>query len=155
MQVSPRRFIAPAVFALTAMIFSGHPASAQNASLRLNPNTATMAEMAEIDGLPGNLADAILAARPFKRTDGYNKLVSEQLDGEERTVLYEQLFLPIDLNKATSEEISIIPGMSRRMIHEFEEYRPYTSIDQFNREIGKYVSTEEVARLRSYVILGD
>jgi hypothetical protein len=46
-----------------------------------------------------------------------------------------------------------IPGMTNRMVHEFEEYRPYTSIEQFRREIGKYVDSNEVARLESYVTL--
>ena len=37
------------------------------------------------------------------------------------------------------------------MAHEFEEYRPYTSMEQFRREIGKYVNEDEVARLERYV----
>jgi hypothetical protein len=32
-------------------------------------------------------------------------------------------------------------------------YRPYTSIEQFRREIGKYVDGNEVARLESYITL--
>ena len=39
------------------------------------------------------------------------------------------------------------------MVHEFEEYRPYTSIEQFQREIGKYVDEDEVARLERYVYI--
>ena len=63
------------------------------------------------------------------------------------------LFVPINLNSATRDEIMLIPGMSRRMAHEFEEYRPYTSIEQFRREIGKYVDDDEVARFERYVTL--
>jgi hypothetical protein len=37
------------------------------------------------------------------------------------------------------------------MLHEFKEYRPYTAIDTFRREIGKYVDKDEVARLERYV----
>ena len=43
--------------------------------------------------------------------------------------------------------------MTNRMVHEFEEYRPYTRMEQFRREIGKYVDANEVARLESYVTL--
>jgi hypothetical protein len=39
------------------------------------------------------------------------------------------------------------------MAHEFEEYRPYANIEQFRREIGKYVDEKEVARLEQYVTL--
>ena len=72
---------------------------------------------------------------------------------EVRQALYPQLFVPINLNTATREEIALIPGMTPRMIGEFLEYKPYASIDVFNREIGKYVPAAEVARLRSYVTL--
>jgi hypothetical protein len=39
------------------------------------------------------------------------------------------------------------------MLREFKEYRPYTSMDQFRREIGKYVDKAEVARLEQYVYI--
>ena len=39
------------------------------------------------------------------------------------------------------------------MAHEFQEYRPYKSMQQFRREIGKYVDAEEIARLEMYVTL--
>jgi hypothetical protein len=39
------------------------------------------------------------------------------------------------------------------MVHEFEEYQPYENIEEFRREIGKYVDADEVARLESYVTL--
>ena len=57
------------------------------------------------------------------------------------------------LNTASSDDFRTIPGMSSKMVHEFEEYRPYRSMEQFRREIGKYVDDDEVARLESYVTL--
>ena len=63
------------------------------------------------------------------------------------------LFVPMNLNRATGEEFLTIPGMTPRMVHEFEEYRPYTSFEQFRREIGKYVDAREVARLERYVVI--
>ena len=59
----------------------------------------------------------------------------------------------IDLNTATDAQILAIPGMGPRMLREFKEYRPYTSMDQFRREIGKYVDKAEVARLEQYVYI--
>ena len=52
-----------------------------------------------------------------------------------------------------SPDILLIPGVGGRMAHEFEEYRPYSNIEQFRREIGKYVDEAEVARLEQYVTL--
>lgn len=51
------------------------------------------------------------------------------------------------------DEILSIPGIGKRMLHEFKEYRPYKAIGQFRREIGKYVDKQEVARLEKYVTL--
>lgn len=59
----------------------------------------------------------------------------------------------ININTATDAEILAIPGMGPRMLREFKEYRPYTSIEQFRREIGKYVDKAEVARLEKYIVI--
>lgn len=61
--------------------------------------------------------------------------------------------VPININTATDAEILRIPGVGPRMLREFKEYRPYTSIDQFRREIGKYVDKAEVARLEQYIVI--
>jgi hypothetical protein len=49
----------------------------------------------------------------------------------------------------------MIPGVGARMLHEFQEYRPYESMEQFMREIGKYVDEGELARLARYVTLAN
>ena len=49
------------------------------------------------------------------------------------------------------EDILSIPGVGPRLLHEFKEYRPSAALAQFRREIGKYVSDAEVARLARYV----
>jgi predicted DNA-binding helix-hairpin-helix protein len=64
-----------------------------------------------------------------------------------------RMFLPINLNTATREEIMLIPGMGNRMVREFLEYRPYTAIAQFRKEIDKFVDDKEVARLEQYVFV--
>ena len=67
--------------------------------------------------------------------------------------LEQYVFVPVNLNTASDEEILGIPGVGERLLHEFKEYRPYQSIDQFRREIGKYVDEQEIARLERYVTL--
>jgi DNA uptake protein ComE-like DNA-binding protein len=59
----------------------------------------------------------------------------------------------LNLNTATAEQFRTIPGVGDRMVREFEEYRPYTSILQFRREIGKYVSQEQVAAYERYMFV--
>ena len=57
----------------------------------------------------------------------------------------------INLNSATREQFLTVPGVGDRMVRELEEYRPYTSVAQFRREIGKYVSQEQVAAYLQYL----
>ena len=56
-----------------------------------------------------------------------------------------------NLNTVTAEQIKTIPNTGDRMVREFEEYRPYTSILQFRKEIGKYVDEAQVAEYEKYV----
>ncbi len=58
----------------------------------------------------------------------------------------------INLNDMTREQLlETIPDFGSRMVREFFEYQPYVSIQQFRREIGKYVDDEQVAYYESYV----
>ena len=75
------------------------------------------------------------------------------MSADQRDELYEKLFVPINLNAASEEEILLVPGVGSRMAHEFEEYRPYPAIEQFRREIGKYVDDAEVAACEQFVFV--
>jgi DNA uptake protein ComE-like DNA-binding protein len=60
----------------------------------------------------------------------------------------------VNLNTASGDAfIAAIPGLGDRMVREFMEYRPYLSIQQFRREIGKYVDEAQVAVYESYVYM--
>jgi DNA uptake protein ComE-like DNA-binding protein len=117
----------------------------------LNPNEATRDELLTVPNLDESLADVLIQGRPFDNMLGVDQVLAGPLDEEQRDSVYTRLWMPIDLNTATAEEILLIPGVGPRMQHEFEEYRPYSAIEQFRREIGKYVDDAEVARLERYV----
>jgi DNA uptake protein ComE-like DNA-binding protein len=58
----------------------------------------------------------------------------------------------VNLNTANGDDfLAAIPGLGDRMVREFQEYRPYISIQQFRREIGKYVDDAQVAEYEKYV----
>src|SRR6185312_4540435 len=58
----------------------------------------------------------------------------------------------VNLNTASEADLlRAIPNLGNRMVHEFEEYRPYRSIFQFRKEIGKYVDQAQVAEYEKYV----
>ncbi len=119
----------------------------------LNPNVADEAELAALANLAASLVEAIVEQRPFASMLEVDEILAGSLIEDQRQALYAQLYLPINLNSASGLEMLLIPGMTNRMAHEFDEYRPYTTMEQFRREIGKYVDDAEVARLEQYVFV--
>ncbi|MQA90810.1 MAG: hypothetical protein GEU90_11315 [Gemmatimonas sp.] len=119
----------------------------------LDPEQAAREELLGVPGIDAEAADALIAGRPYDDMVVVDQVLADHLDQAEREIAYAILWKPLDLNTATGDEILLIPGMDERMRHEFEEYRPYTEIQQFRDEIGKYVDTEEVARLERYVMI--
>lgn len=59
----------------------------------------------------------------------------------------------LNMNTASEDEFGTIPDVGDRMVHEFEEYRPYVSIQQFRKEIGKYVDEDQVAAYEEYIFV--
>ncbi|MEZ4672364.1 MAG: hypothetical protein R3E39_31045 [Anaerolineae bacterium] len=58
----------------------------------------------------------------------------------------------LNMNELTAEQLTAtIPNFPNRMVREFLEYRPYVSIQQFRREIGKYVGDAQVAEWEPYI----
>ncbi len=138
-----------------AGLFAPGPVFAQagNNTAVLNPNLAEADELAALPHMNAGLVQLIADGRPFLGMPSLDEKLKGALSDDQRAELYGKLFLPINLNTASEAEIMLIPGMSGRMAHEFEEYRPYTSLEQFRREIGKYVDADEVARFEQYIFI--
>ncbi|HEX7090584.1 MAG TPA: hypothetical protein VF192_10660 [Longimicrobiales bacterium] len=122
--------------------------------LPINLNTATAEEILLIPGVGPRMRHEFEEYRPYAGLAEFHREIGKYVDDDELARLEQYVFVPIDLNTASDEDILSIPGLGRRMLHEFKEYRPYRAIEQFHREIGKYVDDVEVARLERYVVIG-
>jgi DNA uptake protein ComE-like DNA-binding protein len=127
--------------------------SVETSETFLDPNAVTRDQLLALPGMDSAAADAILRGREYENMLAVDGALASHLSETERDSLYTRLWKPIDLNRASADEILLIPGVGPRMRHEFEEYRPYNSIERFRREIGKYVDSAEVARLERYVTI--
>jgi DNA uptake protein ComE-like DNA-binding protein len=138
-------------FALCAL---SQPASAQAGKpvTIVDANLVKEPDLAKFPHMNAALAKAVVAKRPFKTVKDLDAALSS-LSKADRAELYTKLFVPINLNTASDEEILLIPMVGNRMLKEFKEYRPYTALAQFHREIGKYVDNTELARLEQYVFV--
>ncbi len=143
-----------ALFPLLLLLLAGSLAGQVGKNEKVkNPNLAGEEELAALPHLTAEIAKTIVAQRPFLSIVQLDRLLRESLDDAARAEVYQVLFIPIDLNAASREEILLVPGVGKRMAHEFEEYRPYKALAQFRREIGKYVDEVEVARLEQFVFI--
>jgi DNA uptake protein ComE-like DNA-binding protein len=91
--------------------------------------------------------------RPYLTIAKFRREIAKYVDAKELARLEQYVFVPINLNTASDEDIRTIPGLGSRMLREFKEYRPFRNLEHFRREIGKYVDAKELARLESYVTL--
>jgi DNA uptake protein ComE-like DNA-binding protein len=121
--------------------------------IHLNLNTASKEEILLIPGVGNRMLHEFEEYRPYKALAQFHREIDKYVDDKELARLEQYVFVPINLNTASDADILTIPGIGQRMLHEFKEYRPYKTMDQFRREIGKYVDKKEVARLERYVTL--
>lgn len=125
----------------------------ERAFVHINLNTATREEIVLIPRAGNRMAREFAEYRPWRNFSQFNKEIGKYVGAAETARLAQYGFIPINLNTATDEDILSIPGLGPRMLHEFKEYRPYKTIEQFRKEIGKYVGAKEVARLERYVTI--
>jgi DNA uptake protein ComE-like DNA-binding protein len=140
---------------LALFLLAAGPAAAQlgNQQGLIDPNVAAEKDLLALPHMNGALVKSIMEKRPFASMTEVNAILAAALSNDQRKELYGKMFVHLNLNQATAEEILLIPGLGRRMVHEFEEYRPYKSLAQFRREMAKYVNAQEVARMEQYVFV--
>jgi DNA uptake protein ComE-like DNA-binding protein len=119
----------------------------------VNLNTAAREDILLIPGVGERMLREFLEYRPYKALAQFHREIGKYVDAKELARLEQYVFVPVNLNTASDADILTIPGVGPRMLHEFKEYRPYKSVEQFRREIGKHVDKNEVARLERYVTI--
>lgn len=121
-------------------------------------NRGSDRELMLIPGMTAQALAAIKAGRPWATFEAFQSALGKTMKADEVARLEQYLFIPIDLNTWTDPIMDSFAGIgvgTRRWKREFAEYRPWTSEEQFRREIGKYVrgNPKEVDRLWRYVII--
>jgi DNA uptake protein ComE-like DNA-binding protein len=123
------------------------------AFVHVNLNTGTPEEILLIPGAGKRMVREFAEYRPWKTWAQFDKEISKYVGQPETDRLKQYVFIPVNLNTATDEDILSIPGAGARMVREFKEYRPWKTKEQFDKEIGKYVGAKETTRLWRYVVI--
>jgi DNA uptake protein ComE-like DNA-binding protein len=151
-----QRFAGAIVGILALFALCTAPAAAQGAPTGklVDVNKASESDLAQLPNMTPDIAKAVVAHRPYKTVVDLNKvLMDEKLTAAQAKDFYGKAFIPINLNTGTKPEFLLIPGVGPRMSGEFEEYRPWKTWAQFDKEIGKYVGQQETNRLKEYFYL--
>ncbi len=138
---------------------------------------ADVETLKQIPGVDDTIANDLIAARPYTTNDAFLAKLATYLTVDQMTFAPNYLegyipteatpeatvapeataeatlepFVRFNLNTATGDDFLTIPDMNNRMVREYMEYRPYVSILQFRKEIGKYVGDAQVAAWEPYV----
>ena len=130
-----------------AMAFYGR------AFIHVNLNTGTRDEIMLIPNAGARMVREFNEYRPWKTFAQFDKEISKYVGQEATDKLKQYVFIPVNLNTATDEDILSIPGAGARMVREFKEYRPWKTKEQFDKEISKYVGQKETDRLWRFVTI--
>jgi len=148
-------FTRPIALGLLTLLTAGAAQAQVGQSLGVaDVNTAAEKDLLGMPHMTPPIVKGVIAKRPFSSiTELHAYLLSQKLTPAQAMALYEKAFVHINLNTATPEEILLVPGAGKRMVHEFDEYRPWKTYAQFAKEIGKYVGADQAARLAQYTFI--
>jgi DNA uptake protein ComE-like DNA-binding protein len=119
----------------------------------VNLNTAAREEILLIPGAGRRMTIEFSEYRPWRTFAQFDKEIGKYVGQDATDKLKQYVFIPVDLNTATDEDILGIPGAGARMVREFKEYRPWKTKAQFDKEISKYVGQKETDRLWRFVVI--
>jgi DNA uptake protein ComE-like DNA-binding protein len=121
--------------------------------IHVNLNVSPRAEILLIPRAGTRMAREFDEYKPYVSYAQFRREIGKYVNEQEVAHLEQYTYIPIELNTASDSAILSIPGAGARVLREFKEYRPYRSIEQFRREMGKYCNEKEVARLERYVTI--
>ncbi len=146
--------IAVAILCLVATSSGQAAAQVGKSQGVMDANTAAEKDLLAMPGMTPAIVKGLIGARPFASITDLNAfLLGQKLTQEQAMAFYEKAFVHINLNTATPEEILLVPGAGKRMVREFDEYRPWKTYAQFAKEIGKYVGADGAAKLAQYTFI--
>ena len=125
----------------------------RRAFVQINLDTGTREEFVLIPGSGVRMSREFAEYRPWKNWAQFDREIGKYVGQQETDRFKQYMFIPLNLNTATDEDLLTVPGAGPRMVKEFKEYRPWKTKDQFDKEIGKYVGPKETARLWRYFVV--
>ena len=125
----------------------------EKAFVHINLNTATNPEILLVPRIARRMTIEFAEYRPWRTFEQFDREISKYVGAAETNRLKSYVFIQMNLNTATDDQFRTIPNLPGNMIREFNEYKPWKTKEQFDREISKYVGDKETARLWRFLVI--
>ena len=125
----------------------------EKAFVHINLNTATNPEILLVPRIARRMTIEFAEYRPWRTFEQFDREISKYVGAAVTNRLKSYVFIQMNLNTATDDQFRTIPNLPGNMIREFNEYKPWKTKEQFDREISKYVGDKETARLWRFLVI--
>lgn len=119
--------------------------------LPVNVNTTTDEEWRLVPGMGAHLLRDFKENRPFGSLASFSQEIGKYLPPKDVAQLTQYVFVPLDVNAASDEDLRTIPGMTPKLLATIKKHRPYHDLAAFTQTIRKAVSAKEAARLTVFL----
>jgi DNA uptake protein ComE-like DNA-binding protein len=128
----------------------------------VDPASSDADTFAQLPGVSADIADQLTSGAPYADDAAFLAALSSVVSAEfaalaprflASTAAATATWIKFNLNTASDDQFLTIPGIGEKMLDEFNEYKPYSSIVQFRQEIGKYVDESQVSDWEHYVFV--
>ena len=90
--------------------------------------------------------------RPWKTFAQFDKEIGKYVGQEATDKLKQYVFIPLNVNTASDQDLLTIPGMTPAMLARIKQGRPWSSKEQFEQQISKGADPKEAARLSRFLV---
>jgi DNA uptake protein ComE-like DNA-binding protein len=122
------------------------------AFVHINLNTATPEEIKLIPGAGKKMAKEFEEYRPWKSWAQFNKKISKYVGEKEVERLAQYCFIPLDVNKATDEELATIPGVTKPTLEQISKGRPWKTMEDFKKDFAKTAGDKDARRIARFLV---
>lgn len=121
--------------------------------VHLNLNTATSEEIMLIPGAGKKMAHEFDEYRPWKTWAQFTKEIGKYVGKDETARLGQYCFIPMNVNKATDEDLATIPGLAAPVLELISKSRPWKSMADLQKEIATSSGEKEAARITRFLVV--
>jgi DNA uptake protein ComE-like DNA-binding protein len=122
------------------------------AFVHVNLNTATREEILLIPGAGNRMTREFPEYRPWRTWAQFDREIGKYVGQEATDRLKQYVFIPINVNTASDEDLQTIPGLTPATLSAIKQGRPWTK-EKFEQQIGKAANAKEAARLWRFMVV--